>query len=126
MFFVFFSIYSFLILFPRFLNLGSMNIYKFFLFERACRDAEHHRVLFFYYSLSLLCKTSIYLTGHPFLAPFFESFVLCWPFSAKKIKDLKKGLCGALHLAMLFLTKKNIYMLNGPERRNLGNEMSYF
>ena len=45
-FFVFFSIYDFLILVQGSLSPGSVNIFKFFWFERACRDAGHHRVLF--------------------------------------------------------------------------------
>ena len=54
--FRFFSIYDFLILVQGFLNTGSVNIFNFFLLERASRDAGHHMVLFlikFYYLLGI-------------------------------------------------------------------------
>jgi len=92
------------------------------LFERARRDEEHYRVLF----LIKLC----FLLGVPtqtlIFGAFFESFNLWAPFSAKKIRILKKGLYSARHPDMLFLTKKNLNILNEPGPRNLGQKMSYF
>ena len=43
---MFFVFSRFMILVQGFLSPGSVNIFNFFLLERASRDAAHHRVLF--------------------------------------------------------------------------------
>ena len=85
---------------------NSIYLISFFLFERAYRDVGHHRAHFFELSFLLLDNKDVYVTRTTVFGAFFESWDLCSPFALKKVTNLKKELCGAPHLGMLFLTKK--------------------
>ena len=103
--FRFFSIYDFLILWSRILCPSSFNIFKFFFVGKSMSRCRALQSAFFQSSFIFIMYTDTYVTRHPFFGMVFESLNLWSPFSAKKVRIQKKGLCDALHPDMLFLTK---------------------
>ena len=106
--FRFFSVHGSLIFRRIFLVSGWFNIFNFSFAWKSMSRCGAPLSLFFWIKLSSIRYKAVYVTRPQFLGAFFESWNLYSSFALKKVTNLKKELCGAPHLDMLFLTKKKI------------------
>ncbi len=91
--------------------------YFIFLLERASQDAGHHRALFLKFLYFSWRKRLTRSTTQKRCQKWVSSHINVCIYNKKKAQ-LKKGLCGALHLDTLVQTKKNLNILIEPGPRN--------
>jgi len=125
MFFGFFRFVVFLIVRPKVLDGTSFSTFNFFLFERACPDAENDVVLFliklvFYYLNRHLYKLA------PIFSAFFESLNLSLFFPPKNKEFRKKDNIILCILTCSFKQKKNQGYSTSRDRELWGSKWAVF